>query len=39
MLLKIHKKETKNLNLAQVANDFVSAVPGRKSVFGENKFV
>lgn len=39
MILNIHKKEAKTLNLADVANDFVSAVPGRKTDFGDKKFV
>ena len=39
MILNIHSNEAKTLNLAEVANDFVSALPGRKSDFGDKKFV
>ena len=39
MILNIHKKETKGLNLVNIANDFVSAVPGRKNDFGDKKFI
>ena len=39
MLMNIHKEETDQMSLAEVANEFLAKLPKRREDFGINKFM
>ena len=39
MLMNIHKEETDQMSLAEVANNFLAKLPQRREDFGINKFM
>ena len=39
MIMNIHKEETEEISLAEVANKFAAKLPKRREDFGINKFM